>query len=267
MTHSPHQRPVPADAYTHEYFELSHGHDDFVQSRGAVVAERLRKPLDLAEIQPDMRVLDVGCGRGEVLVQCGLRGARVHAFDYASTSIDLSTQALAGRPFRDKVLLHYGNARRLPYPDNSFDRAFMLDIVEHLQAYELHEALVEVRRVLRPGGRLIVHTMPNTWYYRFGYPWYRLIQRLRGRDLPANPRDRWGGTYQWVHVNEQNVISLTHALQSAGFRPKVWLWSPEAYEHEANRIARFVMRFLVEVYPFRWFFCNDILAVVTKSSA
>ena len=259
------EKPVPSEAYTREYYELSHGHDDFARSHGDTVAERLRKPIELANLQPGMHILDVGCGRGEVLVQCALRGARVHAIDYAASAMELSKEALADRSFRDEVSLNLGNACRLPYATNSFDRVFMLDIVEHLHPPELHLTFAEVQRVLRPGGKLIVHTMPNTWYYRFGYPLYRLAQKLRGRALPANPRDRWGGTYQWVHVNEQNIISLQRALRAAGFTPRVWLWSPETFQDESNRLVRMVMRFLVEVYPFRLIFCNDIFAIVTKS--
>ncbi len=58
---------------------------------------------------------------------------------------------------------------------------------------------------------MIIHTMPNTWYYKIGYPLFRFVQRLRGKHLPADPRERWG--YREVHVNEQNLILLSRELQ------------------------------------------------------
>jgi hypothetical protein len=104
--------------------------------------------------------------------------------------------------------------------------------------------------------------MPNTWYYKIGYPIFRVVQRLRGKHMPVDPRERWG--YKEVHVNEQNLILLGRELRESGFRAKVWLYSTESYAEEPNKYARFVMHALVTIYPFRWFFCNDIFAIATK---
>ena len=254
---------VPPEVYTREYYESNcQGYVEFRQSRGATIPARLQIPLELAEIAADMSVLDVGCGRGEILVQAARRGARAIGFDYAIVALGIALESIAARPESDKILIHLGNARRLPYPDNHFDRVFMLDVVEHLYPDELHQTFTEIWRVLCPSGRLIVHTMPNTWYYRLGYPWFRIVQRLRGKHLPANPRARWG--YPQVHVNEQNPISLYRALRAAGFKVKVWLRSTQSYAEEPNKYVRFAMRALVTIYPFRWIFCNDLFAIAVK---
>jgi predicted SAM-dependent methyltransferase len=138
----------------------------------------------------------------------------------------------------------------------------MLDVVEHLHPHELDTVLGEVIRILRTGGRLIVHTMPNLWYYRYGYPLYRMMQYLRGQSLPVDPRDRW--PYAHVHVNEQDPKRLGRTLTLAGFRSRVWLRTTQSYAYEKNRFVRMGMEILTRWVPFRWLFCNDIFAIGTK---
>ena len=139
----------------------------------------------------------------------------------------------------------------------------MFDLVEHLYPWELSLALREAWRVLSADGQLIVHTAPNRWYYRFGYPMYRLFERLRGRRLPADPRSRF--PFHHLHVNEQDIIRIHRSLHQAGFNAKIWLQNlqppPEA---SSSMLLGLLLRFLVGVYPFRWIFRNDIFAVAHK---
>ncbi len=262
MTHHDRQS-VPADIYTKDYYDAyCQGYAEFRESRGKVIPERLRIPFELAQMTAGMHILDVGCGRGEILIQSGHRGARAIGIDYSFAAAETALQAIADIAESDAILVHVGNARCLPYPNDCFDRVFMLDVVEHLDRSGLYECLHEVRRVLRPGGQLIIHTMPNIWYYRFGYPLFRMLQRLRGKRLPANPRDRWG--FKEVHVNEQSLISLYRVLQKSGFVSRVWLKPIHSYAEEPNGLVRFAMRILVALYPFRLVFCDDLFAVARK---
>ncbi len=162
---------------------------------------------------------------------------------------------------RERITLLQGDARFIPLEDESIDIAFMLDIVEHLEPEELDSALREVCRVLRVGGRLIVHTMPNLWYYALGYPLYRAFRRLYGVDLPRDPRDRW--SYKEVHVNEQTPLSLGRALRANGFRSRVYLMNTQQYLHE-KRLMRWGMRVVAGFPIIKLVFCNDIFAVAEK---
>ncbi|RMF26013.1 MAG: class I SAM-dependent methyltransferase [Chloroflexi bacterium] len=257
---------VPPEVYTREYYErCCQGYEEFQKSRGRVLPLRLRIPLRLGALEPGMQVLDVGCGRGELLLHAAQRGAFACGLDYAREAVVIAQETIAGadRAYRDRILgVQQADARRLPYPARTFDRVFLLDIVEHLYPEELHEMLVEVRRVLKEGGFAVIHTMPNTWYYRFGYPLYRLLQRLRGVRLPANPRERW--PYHHVHVNEQNPLSLRRALRAAGFSARVWLAPAQRYDYERNPLVRAGMEGVTRLYPFRWIFCNDLFAIARK---
>ncbi len=267
MTPEPQRPSVPPTTYTREYFETNcDGYREFAATRGRGLPLRLRLSVELAEIGPGMHVVDLGCGRGEVVLHSASRGAMAWGLDYATEGLRLAkmmVSSVVDDAIRARIGLQQADVRRLPLGAETVDVVFMLDVVEHLHADELAEALAEVQRVLRPGGKLVVHTMPSLWYYRFGYPIYRALQALRGQHLPVDPRDRWAFTHD-VHVNEQTPPRLRQALEAQHFRSRVWLRSTQTYEHEANRLVRWGMRFLAAIYPFRWIFCNDIFATAEK---
>jgi ubiquinone/menaquinone biosynthesis C-methylase UbiE len=104
------------------------------------------------------RVLDLGCGKG--------RFARLLAAEGATmVGLDRSAGMLSAGSGLDRVL---GSARRLPFADGAFEAVIAIEVFEHLAA--LDQVLEEVRRVLRPGGRLaIVDKNAGSWNAR--RPW------------------------------------------------------------------------------------------------
>lgn len=118
-------------------------------------ADRARDRLVAqAALGPGMRVLDVGCGTGTLLVR--LRAARP---DLEVVGIDPDPGALVRA--RRKVAragvtvqLDQGFGDALPYPDASFDRVFSSYMLHHLEPDQKRGLLREIHRVLRPGGSL-----------------------------------------------------------------------------------------------------------------
>lgn len=261
-----HSTQVPEGAYTRDYYETCcQGYEEFKSSRGGVLPMRLSVPLKLAKIHPGMRVLDIGCGRGEIVLQCARLGAKTWGLDYATEALNLAHEVITSdenRKDANFMAIQKSKSDQLPFVEESMDVIFMLDIIEHLTPIELKNTLDEAYRILHPSGRLIIHTMPNLWYYRIGYPIYRYLQGLRGQLLPADPRARW--QYSFVHVNEQTPRALRAELKNSKFQAKIWLYSVQDYSYEHNPIMRFGMDFLTRVYPFRWVFCNDIFAIGTR---
>ncbi len=132
-----------------------------------------------------------------------------------SQTVVQSVEGIA--PGRTAVM--QADAKYLPFPDSVFDRVLMFDVVEHLHPWELHAAMLEVHRVLKPNGRFIIHTAPNIWYDRYAYPLVRLVRTLMGEGdrYPKDPRQFGVAVNQHVHVNEQSIRSLGRALRRAGF--------------------------------------------------
>ena len=261
-------QPVSPERYTEEYFLTAcEGYQDFLTSDGANLSRRLRAAFEQAAIQPGMTVLDVACGRGEIVRHCALLGADAYGFDYAHAALMLARKLLAptGAQPRGRMGLAEADAKRFPYPARAFDRVLMFDIVEHLHPWELDEALGEARRVLKDDGRLIIHTAPNVWYDRYAYPLVRHFRRLTGAGAryPANPREFLVAHNQDVHVNEQSLFGLQSVLKQAGFEGRVWLESPPQQRDEAPPLAA-LRRVLFGWPPFRWFFERELFAVVRK---
>ena len=256
----------PGEYTDHYYLTDCGGYQEFIESRGFRLNPRHEIAFSLANIQPGQNVLDIGCGRGEIVVHATRKGAsRAWGLDYAGPAVRIANQniqANADTAIKERIAIQQSNAKYLPFESDRFDYAFMLDVVEHLYPEELDAALAEAYRVLRPGGFLIVHTAPSLWYYRYGYPLFRFVQRLRGVRLPKNPRDRW--PYSHVHVNEQDPIRLDRTLRKAGFKVKTRLISFQTYQHEKNRTVRRVMKILSGYYPFKILFCDDIYGIAKK---
>ena len=246
-------QPVCPERYNEAYFLGScEGYTEFIASEGVHLSRRLSQAFEVAKVTSGMQVLDVGCGRGEIVRHCAELGVRVYGVDYAPAALRMA---------QDAGNVYQANAKWLPFPSACFDRVLMFDIVEHLYPWELDQALAEARRVLRPDGRLIIHTAPNAWYDRYAYPLVRLVRTLTGQGMkyPRDPRAIIPDNLD-VHVNEQSVTSLRRVLRRAGFHAQVWLDTPPQNRDE-GRVFRAARHVLFNWPPFCWFFEREVFAV------
>lgn len=237
--------PIAPEAYTEEYFRTGvEGHQAFAESGGRTISPRMTRALALADPRPGQRVLDIACGRGEIVLQCALRGAYAVGIDYAQAAMTIARDSLAGAA-EARAGLARMDATRVAFRPATFDVALMLDFVEHVYQPDLELAFAEVARVLKPGGRLIVHTSPNRIYEGAVYRHYvRNVHRLivnttrvvhlrnrffndlvmPTRELP--PHDEFE---RELHVNPQSGATLSSALRRTGFKIKrVDHWEPPA---------------------------------------
>lgn len=262
-----HEKPLSPDLYTEEYFHgACEGFNEFNETHGARLSPRLQSAFTLANINADMRVLDIGCGRGEILRHCTRIGARVYGVDYAPAAVSIARKE-DGKTSHCSYRVSLADAKSLPFPDGTFDRVLLLDVVEHLFPWELQQALGQARRVMRPdGGILVVHTAPNVWYDRYAYPFVRLFRVLcgHGASYPINPRALNVAANVKVHVNEQSALSLWVELRRAGFTCRVWLESPPQDRSESAILAA-LRRILFYWPPFRWFFQREVFAVAWRA--
>lgn len=133
------------------------GHDVFLPLYDPLVNlmgfDRARRDLiSGANIEPDHRILDIGCGTGTLVVNLKRQ--------YASAQVvGLDPDPKALRRARTKaaraavsVQLDPGRAHQLPYKNESFDHIFSSFMFHHLNEVERKNMLLEVLRVLKPGG-------------------------------------------------------------------------------------------------------------------
>lgn len=249
---------VSAEMYdTKYYLEACEGYKEFTDGG---ITRRLLKGLNMLQVQPGRQALDIACGRGEATYWLAQRGVWTWGLDYAPAALHIARQYY---PAIDRGAFLAANAQVLPFRDDSFDYALMIDVVEHLYPHELRIALREAYRVLRPRGQLLIHTAPNLWYYRWGYPVFRLTERIRGRKLPTNPKDRFR-YHALVHVNEQSPWALRREMQRAGFRVQV---SVDAFRIEWNQmgeVSRLIGLLATRLPLIKWVSCSDIFAIGYK---
>jgi ubiquinone/menaquinone biosynthesis C-methylase UbiE len=116
--------------------------------------------LQFMDSPPGLQALEMGCGTGHWLGVLRERGVRV-------TGLDASTQMLVqAQVMVPGVQLIHGQAERLPWPAGSFDRVFCINAFHHFT--DKAAFLAEARRVLRPGGMLMIvgldpHSGSDQW--------------------------------------------------------------------------------------------------------
>jgi len=101
------------------------------------------------------RILDAGCGSGRNMLELARLGT--------ATGIELSDESVALARKRDVGEVVAGSVLEMPFPDDSFDFAVSLDVIEHLE--DDLAALRELRRVLAPGGTLLLTVPAYQWLW------------------------------------------------------------------------------------------------------
>lgn len=139
---------------------------------------------------PNGRVLDVGCGGGQILANLQQHGWTVEG-------VDFDPQAVAAARERG-VTVRLGGLADQNYPDASFDAVIMSHLIEHVP--DPLELIRECHRILKPGGRLVIVT-PNP---------QSLSHRLFGR--------AWRGLEPPRHLYIQTRNSLGKLTRASGFQ-------------------------------------------------
>src|SRR5438045_203408 len=143
------------------------------------IAGRIRECANL--IDEGERLPDVGCGAGWLAQVVLARGFREYVGVDRAPQVD-AQQAPAGASFVE------GSVFNLPFVEGSFDACCLFDVIEHVPRGREGEALTEVGRVLRPGGKLYfstphasaIHTPLDPTWWVLGHRHYRKakVQKL-----------------------------------------------------------------------------------------
>jgi len=149
-------------------------------------------PEHLAEFVRDLapaeRALDLGCGDGRLTA--ALRATHLTAADVSQVALDRARSRLP-----DAKLVHLEPDEPLPFEDNEFDLVVCVETIEHVRDTQL--LFSEVRRVLRPGGRLALTTPASARW--------RVV--LFGLEHPFSP-----------HLRSYTRRNLRSVLEAMGFQ-------------------------------------------------
>lgn len=173
--------------------------------------------LDLAGDVAGRRILDVGCGAGPLLESLRDRGALVTGVEPSIKMLELARQRLG-----EDAALHEGGlgGDPLPFPDGAFDDAVACLVLHYMKDW--HAPLVELRRVLTPGGRLIV-AVNHPFCYRLQYPKADYFAITEYSEEYTFRGER--ATFTYWH---RPLHAMTSAFAEAGFRVAVVSEPPPA---------------------------------------
>lgn len=213
--------PVSKDEYDESWIRSAWGskrNDELLSGGMPEVRPRMERALSLSRLEPGLSVLDIACGRGEFPLLASMMGAHAVGADFSDASIAFARELQKSRRGQDQGTLEFvqADACELPFDSNSFDRITMLDIIEHLVPEQLEKMFLEVKRLLKPDGFAIIHTLPNRWVYDYTFP---LLHRISSK-FPADPR---GPIDRVIHVNEQDIPSLKNTFRRCGLNSSIWL--------------------------------------------
>ncbi len=163
--------------------------------------------LALAGDVAGRRVLDAGCGSGPLFAALRDRGAIVTGFDKSAGMLEIARRRLGD----DADLRVADLGHPLPFPDDAFDDVIASLVLHYLQVWTA--PLAELRRVLRPGGRLIAsvdHPVQGHPLLRPGSDYFATYERT----------EEWtfGGRSQPMRFCHRPLPAMISAFTRAGFR-------------------------------------------------
>jgi demethylmenaquinone methyltransferase/2-methoxy-6-polyprenyl-1,4-benzoquinol methylase/phosphoethanolamine N-methyltransferase len=153
--------------------------------------------LDLAEIAQGDQVLDVGCGTGTLTIAAKARAGasgEVHGIDAATEMIEVARRKTVQKGI--DVDFQVGLIEDIPFPDDEFDLVLSSLMLHHLPEDLKHRGFVEIRRVLKAGGRFLAVDLELSAHHLFAG-----LATLFSRQ----------------GMVQSNLQSLTPILEEAGF--------------------------------------------------
>ena len=167
--------------------EIAHGYDAIADKLGMPPKfNRLCVKMLRPRLAANARVIDVGCGQGQLLLALreALPGAEIFGSDISFRLAGMS-QGRLGRP-----AIFQADLEQLPVVSGHFDAVMMTEVLEHLLAPD--QALRQLNRILKPGGWLLM-SIPNRDWFR-----YEEYETKRRRFQPVDeflfvPHDRIPG--------------------------------------------------------------------------
>jgi len=181
--------------YGYEYFDGDrlYGYGGYkYDGRWISVAKRIKK---IYKLKKNSKVLDIGCAKGFLVKDLLDLGLDAYGLDISEYAIKNSHKDVVGR-------IHLGDAKKLPFADNTFDFVISLNTLHNLEKKECQVALKEITRVTKGKSFLQVDAYRNKkekkifldWvltakYHDYTYNWIKLFKN-----------SKYNGDYYWTIV-------------------------------------------------------------------
>ena len=181
--------------YGKEYFDgdRKFGYGGYkYDGRWISVAKRIKK---IYKLKKGSKILDIGCAKGFLIKDLIDIGLDAYGLDISDYAIKNSHKNVIGR-------IHKGNAKNLPFPDNSFDFVISLNTLHNLTKNECKIALKEIVRVSKGKSFIQVDSYRNLKEKKIFLDW---VLTAKYHDYPNNwkklfKKANYKGDYYWTIV-------------------------------------------------------------------
>ena len=193
---------VIAKQYGYDYWDgdRKYGYGGYrYDGRWKVVAERMAEHYDLKAGQ---KILDVGCGMAHLLYEFTQTVPGIEV-----TGLDISDYALAHAKEEVRDRLIKGNAKKLPFDDDSFDLVISLTTLHNLRVYDLKSAVKEIERVSKGNSYIMVESFRNDLEEVNMLYWQLTCASYYAVDEWEWLYKEWGytGDYSFIFLSECNT--------------------------------------------------------------
>jgi len=175
----------------------------------ATILDELR-----ADLFEGKEVIALGCGTGELETLLGEKG-------YSILGVDISYEALRiAKRHRtdarvDDIQFIQANVADLPFEQDSFDSAYAIQLIEHLEPDQLPRAFTEIRRILKPNGKFLITTPNKTSYLDPGH------RQFFTKGSLVELIDNLNITIDWMRLEEREDKYRKHDMLKAMLRNKL----------------------------------------------
>lgn len=262
-------KQVNPKVYNKDYYlNVCLGSELFKAHKGNKLDKKWTEILKLVKLKKGMRVLDLGCGRGDLAIFLAKKDIEVVGIDYSKDAIAIASNSLKKMPNKIKELVTFRNedAKKNSFEKDFFDVVISLDVFEHLYDEELKIVMKNISKILKKNGILLVHTEANKIYLNFTHPFYSypvstlltfLNKIFSGKSYINLPRDPRNEYHKIQHVNEPTIFYLKKLFQSYSFKGKIISNIGSLKPQLSWKDLAF--NILVYVYPLSFFWPLNIL--------
>jgi ubiquinone/menaquinone biosynthesis C-methylase UbiE len=204
--------------FSHEYYNSAGAYKQF--TKGGKPADIYLQALSNLAQTNTGTYLDIGCGKGELVIYHARLGGNAVGIDYSDAAIEICRNTLKNEStaVKRRAQFQVADTTKLPFKDEAFDVVFFLDVIEHLTKAQTEKALHEIKRVLKKGGKVIVHT--NNKYFERGtklciaLSYHGLNGILHPKKLLATSSH----PYEYMHINYVTPTWLASYMKALGFQ-------------------------------------------------